>query len=407
MNNRITFLIFIISINSIFSQVNEYYMNLHKAITKGNYLGYLNLIKDDIKKTNDYNSLSSAYSFVSDYKKSQEIFFKDKHLKEFQEQEIKEFNDKRIVYNKITENSFLKKCKEYDIVLFNEAHHKPLHRLFLKKKLKKLYKIGFRYFFIEALYDKEINERKYPIIKSLSIKEPSFGLLIREAINLGFKIYGYETRGTRGDNREIEMFKNISSKLQKLKGKSILLGGYSHIANPIPEVDVITLGQLLNKEFKTLSIDQTTYTEEYDPKMETKRYKDIAKKIKKPIILDIKSGLYYNYTVIHPRTFFTDNHIANWYFNKRKHFYFETKNINKMLNDNEYLLQIYLSKEYENEAEKALPLFQKIVKKTNQSIKLPKYNIGKTILIVRDKKGKIIYKANGHKSFIGNIKYNI
>ncbi|MCF6351112.1 MAG: hypothetical protein L3J23_08825 [Flavobacteriaceae bacterium] len=390
--------------NNTYSQIDNYYLDLHHEISNGNYLGYLNIIKLNIEERKNFQKLSSTYSLVGNHKKSLETFFSNIHFTEEVLKENNTFNKENLLYKALNTKELLKQCKNYDFVLFNEAHHKPQHRIFVKNKLSKLYELGFRYFFVEALSpsEKKINERKYPLIKSLTYKEPYFGLLLREALVVGFKVFSYENRNVNkltSQERENAMFKNIKKTLDTLpKARSILLGGYSHIATSPPKNknDFITLGNLLSKDYKVISIDQTTYTEEYETKMEKDFYKRFSEKIKHPKILKINSNFWYDYTIVHPRTTYTKHNIANWYFENGNHFCFDTKTI-KSLNDNEsYLLQLYINDEYIASGNKCLPVFQTIIKKSHNIIKLPKYNIGKIMLIIRNDKGEVIYKKLKH-----------
>lgn len=74
-----------------------------------------------------------------------------------------------------------------------------------------MYQNGYQYLGLEALFDSLINERKYPIQESgYYIKEPEFGNLITEALNIGYKLFSYEaTKNKNGEEREIEQALNI------------------------------------------------------------------------------------------------------------------------------------------------------------------------------------------------------
>lgn len=101
----------------------------------------------------------------------------------------------------------LEKSKTEEIIILNELHHNPSHRIFARSLLKDLYKNGYRYLGLEALDDKQINERKFAITESgYYTSEPEFGNFIKEALNLGFTLFGYEA--TENDNWDTDKWKN-------------------------------------------------------------------------------------------------------------------------------------------------------------------------------------------------------
>lgn len=101
----------------------------------------------------------------------------------------------------------LEKSKTEEIIILNELHHNPSHRMFARSLLKDLYKNGYRYLGLEALDDNQINERKLATIESgYYTSEPEFGNFIKEALDLGFTLFGYEA--TENDNWDVDKWKN-------------------------------------------------------------------------------------------------------------------------------------------------------------------------------------------------------
>lgn len=87
-------------------------------------------------------------------------------------------------------------AKENKALMLNECHWCPSNRIMALKLLEPLKEEGYNYFAIEAVSEGEdntINQKLYPLKSSgFYIKEPYFGLLIREAKKLGFQIVGYD-----------------------------------------------------------------------------------------------------------------------------------------------------------------------------------------------------------------------
>lgn len=129
------------------------------------------------------------------------------------------------------------RSKTEEIIILNELHHNASHRVFGTSLLKELYKNGYRYLGLEALTDSLINVRKYPILESgFYTSEPQFGNFIKEALEVGFTVFGYETTEDANwdsdgwKNREIAQARNIYHFMQNNKeGKYFIYCGAGHV----------------------------------------------------------------------------------------------------------------------------------------------------------------------------------
>lgn len=136
--------------------------------------------------------------------------------------------------------AIVERAKNEQIVILNEAHHKPIHRVFTRKLLKGLFNNGYRYFGLEALSncdyvpnefcDSLLNERGYPLNSPLSgtyVTEPQMSNLIREASKIGFKLFAYEKFG---EGRELHQAAYIAKVLdQDPDAKILILCGWYHL----------------------------------------------------------------------------------------------------------------------------------------------------------------------------------
>lgn len=126
----------------------------------------------------------------------------------------------------------LEQAASADILMLSEAHHYPTHRRFARTLLKGLWDANYRYFGLEALtYAKHFEQPIFPTRDIGNyVKEPTFGLLLREAIELGFIFFPYETNlPDQGKVREQEQARNIAAFLANHKdGKTFIYCGYSH-----------------------------------------------------------------------------------------------------------------------------------------------------------------------------------
>lgn len=175
------------------------------------------------------------------------------------------------------------KIKNEQIVIINEAHHQPFHRIFTLELLEELYDLGFRYFGLETLDERDttLNQRKYPNTDSgFYTKEPQFGELVREALKFGFQLFAYE-KIEEGLDREVEQAKNIQKMIDKdPSGKFLIHCGFTHAAEgQVPGWGKAMAGRL--KEFtgiNPLTINQSDFTEASDKSSEDPLYQNLDPK---------------------------------------------------------------------------------------------------------------------------------
>lgn len=143
----------------------------------------------------------------------------------------------------------LQRARQSQILIFNEAHHKVIHRVFLATLLDSLYHMGYRYLGLEALTpnfqdtlkltnDTLLNKRGYPLNSRYTgqyTREPQFGNLIRQAIAKGFHVFGYEASPLQaGQNREIKQARNIARRFsEEPDAKMVILCGYAHLVEQV------------------------------------------------------------------------------------------------------------------------------------------------------------------------------
>jgi len=136
----------------------------------------------------------------------------------------------------------IKASKDKQVVMINEDHNTPKHRILTYNLLEDFYVAGFRYLAVEALEnDSSILKLGFPQISSgYYTAEPNMGNLLKKAIKLGFKLIPYEsTDRTRYNGksesylqniREVNQAKNINTILIKDPSAKILVhAGHGHI----------------------------------------------------------------------------------------------------------------------------------------------------------------------------------
>ncbi len=214
-------------------------------------------------------------SYIGEYEKMLAIWDKDEQKPSVSliPEQTKHFSRFKAVNAK---DLILEKAKTEQIIIINEAHQQPYHRVFTTSLLHELYAAGFRYFGAETITNhkksiEEIQKNKYPTINSgYYTREPLYGNLIREAINEGFDIFGYETkRPGSGDSsginlREVDQAKNIKKILDKdPKAKILIHCGWDHIVEaPYPSWGKAMAGRLYEYTgINPFTIDQIKLTE--------------------------------------------------------------------------------------------------------------------------------------------------
>ena len=204
------------------------------------------------------------------------------------------------------------------VIMLNEAHNKPIHRAFAYSLLDVLYNRGFRYPVWEMLNpmpDQELTKLNYKTGHLAT--EPVAGELIRQALELGFKLVAYED--PRADKhspteRDSIQASNIARILkQDPDAKIFVYEGYGHIAEKSTNTEFIPMGMAFKRMtgIDPLTIDQTDMTEEsnfsfgkafYDAYVE--KFPLTAASI--PTINDepvnVTGTTLYDLTIIHPKS---------------------------------------------------------------------------------------------------------
>lgn len=396
MKKRILFLLFFLSLKIFGQNEVDYYLKCSELINEGNYLGYLQYIENNPDKLVTPEFLGDAYSYVGNYPYALKIY-NNQHMIDELKNEKSKFDSKDFKnYTKKEKQDVFDEISKIDFLLVNEGHFRNYHRIFLRDHFQKLYQLGFRNLFVEGVvdFDTNLNERKYPLINTLTYPEPIYGELIREALLLGFKVYGYdvfeETPQIEDPIESWNFRENLQHKniLKNYDGnKTIIYGGYSHTITNNNSSKHQFLGALLKKDYKVLSIDQTIFVEESTKEIEKDFYTKNASS-DKPIFFKNDNSSSYDYTLIYPRTQIKDKK-PNWLINNKKKGSINWKSIKTQ---ESILVQVFKTNEFEQNKELAIPIYQ-FVEKYNGSYIPYYFNIKKhETLVIRDSKNKILLK---------------
>ncbi|RRJ91987.1 hypothetical protein EG240_04170 [Paenimyroides tangerinum] len=179
---------------------------------------------------------ATNFAFQGDYRQALKTWNEQRPNQK--EIKLTEFDSLFLAKSKVisAKEYILEKSKEEEIIILNELHHNSSHRKFARSLLKGLYDNGYRYLGLEALDDNQINDRKFATIESgYYTSEPEFGNFIKEALDLGFTLFGYEASETdnwdtdKWKNREIAQAQNIYKFMQNhTDGKYFIYCGAGH-----------------------------------------------------------------------------------------------------------------------------------------------------------------------------------
>ena len=132
-------------------------------------------------------------------------------------------------------DTIIKEAEKHKIVMVNENHFYPKHRLLISDLLERLREIGFSYLALEALDTKQDSllnqENSYPTLETgFYTSEQNYSNLIRKAKELGYEFIAYENTDNN-KNREIGQAENLYNKTFKLNpnSKVLVLAGIDHI----------------------------------------------------------------------------------------------------------------------------------------------------------------------------------
>lgn len=121
-------------------------------------------------------------------------------------------------------------AKDHQVIMLNEDHYYPKHRLFAMELLERLKANGYNYLSLEAFNNASTEKELTPNYNNgIYTDEPYFAHFIRKAIALGFTISGHENFD-KGVDRELGQAKNVIKILEKdPKGKIFVYVGHGHL----------------------------------------------------------------------------------------------------------------------------------------------------------------------------------
>lgn len=217
-----------------------------------------------------YNDLSESVSFTGDYASAlalEKLSYNLNQEDSLKKEAKKQTNIFAGVEFKDAKKYIIERCRNQKLVMINEAHNKPQHRVFIASLLEELFAQGFRYLAMETL-----NQYQNASLKQVNMLtghytcEPIAGELARKAISLGFTLVAYEDSSAVHtiNQREYAQAENIYRILQKDPTAKILVhAGFGHIEEGATTDERIPMAAYFKiiSGIDPLTIDQTNMTE--------------------------------------------------------------------------------------------------------------------------------------------------
>lgn len=232
-------------------------------------IGWEDKFKKAMGEKNFYASFSQFLSFAGDYTMASAYSFKNFDSLSTEATAI--IADTIVKLTNIqylpAKSSIISNASHYRVIMINESHAKPIHRVFTYSLLEDLYKEGYRYFAMEAF-----NNFSNKCLDSLNVftgyftNEPVAGELVRKAKQLGFTLISYEDTLASMHSisqRDSVQAENIYTVIKKDPSARILIhAGYTHISEEKID-DYTPMGWWFRKisGIDPFTIDQTGMTE--------------------------------------------------------------------------------------------------------------------------------------------------
>lgn len=269
-------------------------------------------------------------------------------------------------------------AKENQVIMLNEDHYYPKHRLLAMELLETLKANGYTYLSLEAFVADPETDFTPNYNNGIYTDEPYFAHFIRKAITLGFTVSGHENVD-KGIDREMGQAKNIIKILEKdPHAKIFVYVGHGHLEKKHKTK------KLMAEYFKELSginpitINQTVICA--DAKRELilvpRKYLNDTTKITSSADYFLINNLKPSLKKIYPNAIFKETKIKNTVFSKYK--------------NKEILVEVIDSKEFALVKNLAIPIesYLRTPKNSEINLELP---IGSYHVLVKTEDNETIY----------------
>lgn len=188
-------------------------------------------LKSEGENSAKFQFLSTVNSFMTNNKKYDSLIggYEKKRKEEFSPLMVGLSKKDEIFKDNALFDKLFQLAKDNKVIMLNEDHYYPKHRLFAMELLVTLKANGYNYLSLEGFNVSTENEYTPNYNNGLYTSEPYFAHFIRKAKLLGFTVLGHENVD-KSSEREIGQAKNILKILDKdPNAKIFVYVGHSHL----------------------------------------------------------------------------------------------------------------------------------------------------------------------------------
>ncbi len=180
--------------------------------------------------------------------------------------------------------AIVRQARERRIVILNEAHHVPLHRVFAARLASELRKIGYTYLAAEAFAENVPPHPATPAqVGGYYVAEPMYAAFVRSAMRDGWTFVGYDHHpkdapaAERSRLREIGAARNLVEKIfaRDPAAKVFMYVGYGHAQKDFRAGGVNMVAYLLKEAtgIDPLTVDQSVMYGRGDARVDLPQYR--------------------------------------------------------------------------------------------------------------------------------------
>lgn len=326
------------SLKSRYTKQNNYITPIFEL--KANEEKYL---ASPLWKTVYLEAMIDLYNCVGDYEEAyrlENIFYENspafKRMREQYKGEITELKNSPVAGYKMLDalEAVDRIAGKRQVIMVNEEHRTPFHRVFTFQLLSRLYAKGFRYFATETLNssdvtgsteDAELNKRGFPVQSTGTYTaDPIYADVIRTALRLGYKVVPYESIDATckppadnpefcNDRRERGQARNLYERILKNdpQAKILVHVGRAHNYKGEAAKEFNFMGYYFKElsKIEPFTIDQLRFSERRDTAYEQPLYRFLTKNniLREPSVFESTDGKFYAQSegydmfVFHPR----------------------------------------------------------------------------------------------------------
>jgi hypothetical protein len=210
-----------------------------------------------------FSSLGTYLSFISDVDKALSDYDSTQTVAGWTDSKLYEIGKKQLerLFLKDARATITGMARHRKIVMINEAHHQPRHRIFTYTLLNDLYLAGYRYFGLETLTDFAINEPVSTRTGYYTL-EPAMADLVRYAKEIGYTLFAYESHNFDGKVRDSIQAENIMAAIKRWPdGKFLIHAGYGHISKHYSDYPMMAAVLKKRSAIDPLSVNQVNFSE--------------------------------------------------------------------------------------------------------------------------------------------------